>query len=278
MQHRFSAWLLGFAFLAYALGCLVLTLALTLHPPTIEELQPLPMVPATKTQLPDLGGISHIPERKRAFIDLLLPIVEERNRFLLGLREELLQMQARMQSGKPLTRLQRQRLEQLRIRYQVSAKDYPDQQVALEQLLLRLDMLPPAMVLAQAAAESGWGTSRFAVEANNLFGQWCFTPGCGLVPARRPEGARHEVQKFDSVESSLLAYYRNINTHRAYRDLRARRAELRAAGEPLTGHELVGQLLHYSSRGQDYVDELRSLISFNQLEQLSGEPQAEASE
>jgi len=132
--------------------------------------------------------------------------------------------------------------------------------------LLHLDQIPESMVLAQAALESAWGTSRFVKGGNNYFGQWCYEAGCGMVPSARQQGANHEVRKFDSARESLHAYFRNINSHRAYRSLRKIRAQKRPAGQPLSGLELLAGLRNYSQRGQDYVDELRKVIRFNKFE------------
>jgi uncharacterized FlgJ-related protein len=137
---------------------------------------------------------------------------------------------------------------------------------ALAALLQRVDTLPVSLVLAQAAIESGWGTSRFAREGNNLFGQWCFDPGCGLVPAARRTGARHEVAAYASVNDSIDAYLLNINTHSAYRDLRELRARARAEGREPTGLELATGLRSYSERGELYVQDVRSIIRGNGLD------------
>lgn len=251
----------------FPLFCLTLTFYLSHTPPRVAppiEVTELPP-PALIEALPALAEIQHIPERKRVFIDTLLPLIEWRNHQLLQIRNELVALHASALVETPLTTTQEQRLTQLRAEFSVTEEDVPDVEEALVTLLRRADALPQEMVLAQAAAESGWGTSRFAVEANNLFGQWCYRPGCGLIPQRRPEGARHEVQKFASVNDALDAYYRNINTHNAYRELRQQRATLRATGESIRGELLVPTLLRYSSRGQAYVDELLELIRFNDL-------------
>ncbi|KGE03047.1 hypothetical protein HRUBRA_02364 [Pseudohaliea rubra DSM 19751] len=126
-----------------------------------------------------------------------------------------------------------------------------------------MDVIPPGLALAQAAKESGWGRSRFAVEGNNLFGQWCFDPGCGIVPARRPEGSRHEVAAFDSVDEAIRRYMNNLNTHERYAPFRERRAALRARDTVLTGPALVAGLLGYSERGEVYLDELRAMMRQN---------------
>jgi len=135
----------------------------------------------------------------------------------------------------------------------------------IKELLIRVDTVPPSLALAQAAVESGWGTSRFAVQANNLFGQWCYEKGCGLVPSQRNSGANHEVAKFKNVSDAVYSYTRNINTHRAYKDLRMSRAALRADDETVTGHILAEGLLRYSERGEDYVHELQAVIRINKL-------------
>lgn len=266
MNQSLSKWILALALTLFPLGCLVLTFLLINSQPRIdaEEITAVPR-PARISQLPELAEISHIPERKKIFIELLIPMIEWRNSLLLGWREDVLQMQTSLDQGESLTPTQRERLEMLRERFKVTEENYPTDEEALDILKLRVDIIPKGMVLAQAAAESGWGTSRFAVQANNIFGQWCYRQGCGLVPSNRREGAKHEVQKFATVNDAVDAYYRNINTHRAYRELRQKRAQLRKQDLPITGEVLVGELLRYSSRGEAYVEELRELISYNDL-------------
>mgnify|MGYP002064425563 CR=1 FL=1 len=107
-----------------------------------------------------------------------------------------------------------------------------DETALLAELRRRVDTVPIRLALAQAAKESGWGTSRFARKGNNFFGQWCYDEGCGLVPRARGEGRSHEVRAFDSPGDSVASYLRNINTHHGYRELRHARAGLRAAALP----------------------------------------------
>ncbi|MDQ2076493.1 glucosaminidase domain-containing protein [Marinimicrobium sp. ABcell2] len=267
MTQSAHKWVLASVLLAFPLFCLALTFYLMHNPPhfdPVEVTETTPQPPKLKA-LPPMAEISHIPERKETFINLLLPMIEWRNSEMSRKREELQAMQAAVTEGEELTPAQLRRLQALREHFRVTEENFPELDDALAALLLRVDIIPQEMVLAQAAAESGWGTSRFAVDANNLFGQWCYRQGCGLVPERRREGARHEVQKFSSVNEAVASYYRNINTHRAYRELRQKRASLREAGEPIRGELLVTQLQRYSSRGQAYVDELLELIRFNDL-------------
>lgn len=143
----------------------------------------------------------------------------------------------------------------------------------LAELQKRIDIIPVSLILAQAANESAWGTSRFAKEGNNYFGQWCFVEGCGIVPAGRDDGKVHEVARFDSIGDSVRSYIRNLNTHPAYEEFRELRAQLRSEGKPVTGEALANGLLPYSQRGQHYVDVLKAMIRVNNLaeydEQLS---------
>lgn len=135
----------------------------------------------------------------------------------------------------------------------------------VKELMRRVDVIPTSLVLAQAANESGWGTSRFAREGNNIFGQWCFDEGCGLVPNARGEDASHEVRAFASVDAAVRAYFRNLNTHPSYEDLRTLRASMRMQGLPLNSMVLARGLTRYSERGMDYVKELQDMIRINDL-------------
>lgn len=142
-------------------------------------------------------------------------------------------------------------------------------QAWLTEMLSRVNVLPEALVLTQAANESAWGTSRFATQANNYFGHWCYTKGCGLVPLQRNEGSSHEVATFSSSQESVHRYFMNLNRNRAYADLRAIRAKLAAQGDDLlttsTATELANGLLKYSERGSDYVTDLQAMIRHNEV-------------
>jgi Bax protein len=126
--------------------------------------------------------------------------------------------------------------------------------------------------------ESAWGTSRFAVQGNNLFGQWCYQEGCGLVPLRRNTGSKHEVAKFDSVRDAIKSYLRNINTHRAYSDLRLHRATLRDQDQPVSGHLLADNLIEYSELREVYVHEIQAVIRINKLAQYDSSLTRQASD
>ena len=135
----------------------------------------------------------------------------------------------------------------------------------MKRLLKRMDVIPPSLAMAQAANESAWGTSRFAREGNNLFGQWCFRRNCGIAPAQRVEGATHEVRVFKKPYNSVVAYVHNLNTHRRYARLRNLRLAVRESGQPLNGLHLVEGLLGYSQEGPKYVEWIRQIITTNDL-------------
>lgn len=138
-------------------------------------------------------------------------------------------------------------------------------------LLRRVDTVPLLLALAQAANESNWGQSRFAQQGNNMFGQWCFKPGCGLVPERRTPGKKHEVAKYDTVNASVRSHLRNINTGAAYRLLRDLRRLARRQGRAPDAFHLAAGLGLYSERGADYVNDIRALIRDNRALMLGPE-------
>ncbi|ENM5926183.1 glucosaminidase domain-containing protein, partial [Vibrio mimicus] len=158
--------------------------------------------------------------------------------------------------------------ERLASAYSFELKDGNVDAVWIKEMLHRVDVIPEALVLTQAANESAWGTSRFAREANNYFGQWCYNSGCGLVPLERAPGATHEVAKFDSVQDSILGYFMNVNRNAAYQDLREIRFQLRQKKKnPIcdeSAFAMSNGLLKYSERGEAYVQDLQAMMSANQ--------------
>lgn len=223
---------------------------------------PVVALPDGAEQLPDFSAFPAGKARKEAFFDYLLPIVRHINSQLKLERFELQQLRLAAASATGLTPPQQRALNALLDKYDVEEESIEDQ---LAILWRRVDTIPASLALAQAANESAYGTSRFAVDANNLFGQWCFSRGCGLVPNARVDDANHEVRKFATPVDSVRSYMHNLNTNRAYATLRQMRSKQRANKQPPTGLELVNALLRYSSRGQDYVDELSSMMRHNKL-------------
>ena len=202
-----------------------------------------------------------IAARKQAFFEFLRPIVRHYNERIRTDRAFVRSIENKQR----LSWRERRRLRPIARRYDVDI-DNLEYESAMVLLRYRVDVVPPALVLIQAAKESGWGRSRFAREGNALFGEWCFSEGCGIVPAQRARGSRHEVRAFDNVHDAVGSYIDNINTHPSYRELRIARAGMRERGEKLSALELAGYLTRYSERGEAYVEEIRQMILQNGLD------------
>ena len=155
------------------------------------------------------------------------------------------------------TKLEKKWLEKKYKQYGVSSKD-------LSVLKVRMDEVPVSLAIAQAAKETGWGTSRFAQEGNALFGQWTWS-GEGLKPKEADEDKGHKVMKFNVLQASVRAYQRNLNTHRSYKNFRLARAELRDQGAQLDSIILSKFLNTYAETGEKYVDVLQKIIKQNNL-------------
>lgn len=212
-------------------------------------------------KLPDFSSIEDIELRKAAFFDYLAPIVMSENQRVLAQREQLLRL-TNQASTKPLGPLQRRWLRKLAKAYDVEWSGESVEQ-SLRLLLDRVDIVPVSLALTQAAKESGWGRSRFALEGNNLFGHWCYEAGCGIVPDNRRDGASHEVAAFDSVTQSVRRYINNLNTHPSYQPLRDIRSAERAAGARPTGLALAEGLTRYSERRDAYVRDIKQILRAN---------------
>lgn len=215
----------------------------------------------------DLVNIAEVETRKQIFFKIILPLILLVNEEILSEREQLLAIQQELIDSGTLNAQHTQALEHLAARYRVDLETEELSQ-ALELLLRRVNIIPVELALAQAANESAWGTSRFTLVANNLFGQWTFTPGQGIVPEGRPEGQTYEVRKFRTLYDSVRSYANNLNSHHAYKPFRILRAEQQSEAG-LDGILLAEGLLRYSIRGEDYVREIQAMIRQNSLQQLS---------
>ncbi len=200
----------------------------------------------------DYSGVTTVTEKKRLFFDILRPLVQAENARLADLRKRLLALSV---NGR-----RQDWVLDVAEHYKVEPPLTGD---SWTELMRRVDTIPLELVLAQAAMESGWGESRFAQEGNNLFGQWCFTRGCGIVPSDRLEGASHEVRRFNNVKDALVSYMHNLNMGHAYGDLRQMRASLRQLNLQPDAPTLAGGLSRYSERGGAYVEEVRQVMRIN---------------
>lgn len=222
--------------------------------------------PPFDRNLPDFSAISDTDERKAAFFGFLQPYVNEANREILRKRQRIRRLEQHLDHG-PLNRREARWVRRTAAAYSIDIPEEgrPGLEV-IRQLENRIDIIPPSLALAQAALESGWGTSRFARQGNNLFGMWCYTPGCGIVPKRRPAGATYEVKAYPSPRESFLDYIENLNSNPAYASLREIRQSLRESGKPVTGLSLADGLVRYSQEGWTYIGKVKTMIRSNNLE------------
>jgi Bax protein len=213
--------------------------------------------PISHKYLPDFSSIRDVKEKKKKFFGYLKPIVAEVNQTV---KQERAFIQNLTQF--PENSIQIERLTAIAKKYRVELDlEFDDLK---HELLLKVDEIPVELVLMQAANESGWGTSRFALQANNLFGQWCFKKGCGVVPEGRPEGQTYEVRKFAKPADSVRSYFANLNSGYAYSELRLLRKQLRDIEEGLDPYVIAEGLIPYSTRREAYVDEIQNMLRVNQ--------------
>ena len=197
--------------------------------------------------------------RKRVFLRIVLPAVLRVNAEIRANRRFVERVAWLRVAGRTLDADAQARLGDLAARYRTAPGD-------LVTLRRRVDTLPPSLVLAQAAIESGWGRSRFAQQGNALFGQRTYhCQDCGMIPKGYADDPGFRVTRFETVMGSVKAYLRNINTHQAYTDLRRYRQLARRAGAPLDPHRMARFLKAYSERGQDYIADVRAVIDANNL-------------
>jgi len=245
-------------FLRPALFCSALLAMLTGCERNLPKLTDFyqPDASITQTPLPDFRNYAVVQEKKDAFVGFMLPLIHEANREILAERQLLEHLSGTQTPAEGHPRP----LKKLVKKYRIADGTRQEQ---IDALLEQVNVIPPSLVLAQAANESAWGTSRFAREGNNLFGEWCFSKGCGLVPKRRPSGAYHEVASFKKPFYSVQSYMLNINRHDSYAQLRSLRNKQISGQGYATGNELAAGLINYSQRGRAYIQEIRSMISVN---------------
>ncbi len=218
-------------------------------------------------KVPDFSAFTDVNKKKAAFFDFFYPIVFAENERVRNEREFIESLVVKLDNDTNFTSDDINRATKLGSQYKNKLTDAGINSEWVNAMLIKVDYIPAPLVLTQAANESAWGTSRFAREANNYFGQWCFKKGCGLIPTNRSEGAKHEVAKFSSPSASVRAYFMNINSHAAYADVRNIRMRLHASAEPLLPAEDALMLAHglksYSERGDAYVEEIQAMIRHN---------------
>jgi Bax protein len=208
------------------------------------------------TRLPkDLDTIKSIKEKKETFLQILLPLIVAENEKIKEDRKYLLKI---LQGNE--TDESKKWLNKRYKAYKVSDKNIKD-------LLEKIDIIPTSIALAQAAKESGWGTSRFALEGNAIYGQWTWN-GDGIEPLEKTKDQNHKILKFPLLRASVKAYITNLNTHRGYKSFRVKRSELRKLNKKLKGLELIHELENYAQTGKEYTKILEKIIKQNDLDEL----------
>ena len=201
--------------------CMVLlvTYIVRFSPPSPVSAMAAPVELPPIAVFPDFSVATNVDVKKQHFFDYLQDYIDAENARMKAFREILENYGAAALRGFNLSPSEAAEIDQIAETFRLDTEGLSDREVVAE-LMRRVDEIPASLVLAQAANESAWGTSRFTLEGNNIFGQWCYTPGCGIVPNRRISGATHEVQKFDSIAGAIESYFININSNSAYRYLR----------------------------------------------------------
>jgi Bax protein len=206
------------------------------------------------TQFPkDLDELGNTKLKKETFIKIVLPLVVAENERILADREKLIFLS----NKKFTTDSEKQWIRQKLLEYKVKKGD-------MKELLIRMDIIPTSIALAQAAKESGWGTSRFALEGNAIFGQWTWS-GQGIAPLDRASNKNHKILKFPILRASVKAYKNNLNTHKSYAKFREKRSNLRKKYKKISGLELTETLKNYAQTGSEYTKILNQIIRQNRL-------------
>ena len=199
----------------------------------------------------DFMEIEPVNERKKLFIQTLLPIIYSENLKILEDRKKILDWWSESQGENFSRDFWPSWLFELSEKYDTNDSN-------LGNLLIKVDIIPISMALSQAAIESGWGTSRYLREGNAIYGQYTFEKNKGIVPAERDSSKKFFIRKFENLSESTKSYFKNINTHLAYESLREERKKLRMNGETLSGLKLAGFLTSYSERKEDYVNDVKN--------------------
>jgi len=210
--------------------------------------------PIYLTKLPkDLKTLGDAKTKRELFIKIVLPLILYENEKIIDDRKRLFKILGKnFNSPGEKVWLNRRFKE-----YKIEDKDFAE-------LKMRMDIIPVSIALAQAANESGWGTSRFALEGNALFGQWTWSKK-GISPKNKDPDQSHKILQFQILKASVRAYKNNLNTHNAYREFREVRAKLRQSGTNITGLALIKYLKNYAAIGEKYTEIIKGIIEHNSL-------------
>lgn len=212
----------------------------------------------------DLSEENNIQLKKSLYIRTVLPLILRVNETIHEDRSRVIAISESLDNGLRVPESDINWLTELSKKYGFSYNEP-------KKLLLRLDVIPVSLALAQSIQESGWGTSRFALHGNALFGQRTWSSeGDGMVPVDREDGASFKVRRFAGLLDSIKGYAHNLNTNRSYTYFRSRRKALRSNDHPLNGYVLTGTLLAYSEEAEDYISAIQAVIKSNRLQDFDG--------
>ena len=222
---------------------------------TLDDVRQKKLVkPVALTLLPqEIKMIENTKKRKEFFIQIILPLILKENNNIKLDRKRLFSIINKSNNSE----IEKKWLSKKYKQYGIPSKD-------LSTLKIRMDEVPVSLAIAQAAKETGWGTSRFAQEGNALYGQWTWS-GEGLKPKDSDKNEGHKVMRFNVLQASVRAYQRNLNTHSSYKEFRKARAKLRDQGQPLDSLILSMYLNEYAETGNQYVEVLNKIIKQNNL-------------
>ena len=210
--------------------------------------------PVYLSKLPkDLKKIKSTQKKKDTFIKIVMPLIIDENSKILDNRKKLFKILGKQNNSRGEKVWLKRRFED----YEIKNED-------VTELKVRMDIIPVSIAIAQAAKESGWGTSRFALEGNAMFGQWTYGKD-GIAPLEREKNKGHKILKFPMLRSSVQAYKNNLNTHSGYKEFRKKRADLRRKNQNISGLALVNYLHNYAATGKEYTDILKKIIDQNSL-------------
>ena len=221
--------------------------------------------PTDSISLKKINLPNNISERKKEFINIVLPIIIDQNRQIIVLRQKLIDSKKYLNQNKTLSQTDQIFINNLATKYSVATKNRHKVDI-INDLLFSVDIIPNSIALAQAANESGWGSSRFAIEYNALFGESTYDSKAGIVPFEREEGKKHLVRYFKTIDQSVESYFKNINSHFAYDRFRKLRKILRDQKSPFNISLLVNKLDVYAE-DEEYVDTIVSIIQGNKFTQ-----------
>ncbi|MEK9638260.1 MAG: glucosaminidase domain-containing protein [Pelagibacteraceae bacterium] len=224
---------------------------------SLDEVRDVKQVkPIYFTRLPkDLDKIRSVTRKKETFLQIVLPLIVAENEKIENDREYLFKIITDNDS------------EEKRVWLSKKFREYKVQDNSISELIEKIDIVPTSIALAQAAKESGWGTSRFALEGNAIFGQWTFN-GVGIEPLEKDDDKTHKILKFPILRASVKAYITNLNTHPSYKGFREKRQEARDRNKKPSGIDLIDELESYAETGKEYTKILKQIIEQNNLEEF----------